>query len=116
MLVRSYVFNDVINTSEETVAVKQQTKEREKVIDLDDYLRCALDRAVPSSARDDDGEPGWNPRGTSVKPEERRRNGEEKGHNLHQRTLGCTSLTSACVNNSLLFLSFLHFAFMLVCV
>lgn len=35
------------------------------------------------------------------------RRGERDPPELHQRTLGCTSLTSTCVNNSLLFLSFL---------
>lgn len=39
-----------------------------------------------------------------------------KGTKLHQRTVGCTSLTSPYVNNSLLFLSYLRFAFVLVCV
>lgn len=40
------------------------------------------------------------------------RKGGEEGDppELHQRTLGCTPLTSTCVNNSLLFLSFFSFA------
>lgn len=41
------------------------------------------------------------------KEEERERDPPE----LHQRTLGCTPLTSTCVNNSLLFLSFLLLRF-----
>lgn len=112
---KNHAFNDVINTIGKIMATSVQIKEgggggKEKQWSIR-WLSCA---ATPSTVL-------FLPlfwkmaafylEEFSLKIGLSRKGGEEGDPpELHQRTLGCTPLTSTCVNNSLLFLSFFSFA------
>ena len=88
---------------------RKKKKKKNPLIDQIDYLtlRPRPCRFLPLILKEIAASSNWKKFSLKIGLSKGGRRGERDPPELHQRTLGCTSLTSTCVNNSLLFLSFL---------